>query len=76
MRPEWFSTLLATDDSVDENGCRRIPFAQMWETDTAWLPLLLSKKKFIGRADFTKVGEAFIPNRWWYGVVSPEEDSD
>ncbi|KAF7348438.1 7,8-dihydro-8-oxoguanine triphosphatase [Mycena venus] len=43
MRPKWFDT---TD----------IPFDQMWDEDRYWLPLLLSKQSFSGRADFEREG--------------------
>lgn len=58
-----------------------IPYSQMWETDSIWLPLLLAKQKFVGRADFRKirvkrqdgterVEEAKLePYRWWYGLA-------
>ncbi|KAF8201412.1 NUDIX hydrolase domain-like protein [Pholiota molesta] len=45
-----------------------IPFAQMWETDEVWLPLLISKQRFFGRADFTQDGDVYKPYKWWYGV--------
>ena len=78
MKPEWFSL---SPPSNLENGSMvagnnvinlpPIPFSQMWETDHIWLPLLISKRKFIGRADFTQNGEE--PHKWWYGVLSPSQ---
>ncbi|KAL1732253.1 NUDIX hydrolase domain-like protein [Schizophyllum commune] len=57
MRPAWYS--------VDD-----IPYAQMWEDDPYWLPLLVAGTPFIGRADFDakpgKEGE-FVMRRWWVG---------
>ncbi|KAF7326372.1 7,8-dihydro-8-oxoguanine triphosphatase [Mycena venus] len=50
MRPKWFDT---TD----------IPFDQMWDEDRYWLPLLLSKQSFSGRADFEREGEKYIPKK-------------
>ncbi|KAJ3508691.1 hypothetical protein NLJ89_g5614 [Agrocybe chaxingu] len=65
MRPEWFSL----PDAVPTDGpINPIPFSKMWETDEIWLPLLFQKRKFFGRADFTKVGDVLSPYRWWYGV--------
>ncbi|KAJ7484623.1 NUDIX hydrolase domain-like protein [Mycena latifolia] len=55
MRPEWFNT-------------NQIPFDNMWDTDRYWLPLLLAKQPFSGRADYEKNGEAFILNKWWFGI--------
>lgn len=54
----------------------------MWETDSIWLPLLLTKQKFVGRADFRKVrvqrpdgtelkveDGKVEPYRWWYALA-------
>ncbi|KDR68382.1 hypothetical protein GALMADRAFT_78730 [Galerina marginata CBS 339.88] len=70
MRPEWFSVPSSSvpDSVVMEGKALPIPFSEMWETDSVWLPLLIAKKKFVGRADFTKTGEAFGLYRWWYAV--------
>lgn len=65
MRPEWFSTIGVTEGQVAS-----IPFSQMWESDSVWFPLLISKQKFAGRADFTRDGEEFKLHRWWYATVS------
>ena len=80
MKPEWFSLSPPTSSNL-ENGSMvagdssinlpPIPFSQMWETDDIWLPLLISQRNFIGRADFTKRGAELKPYRWWYGVLSP-----
>ena len=45
----------------------------MWETDHVWLPLLVSNKNFVGRADFTKTGDVYTPYKWWYGVALEED---
>ena len=50
MRPAWYS--------VDD-----IPYAQMWEDDPYWLPLLVAGTPFIGRADFdAKPGKQEYPH--------------
>ncbi|KAI5826969.1 hypothetical protein K523DRAFT_247832 [Schizophyllum commune Tattone D] len=57
MRPAWY----AVDD---------IPYAQMWEDDPYWLPLLVEGVPFVGRADFdAKPGAEgeFVMRRWWVG---------
>ena len=57
MRPAWYS--------VDD-----VPYAQMWEDDPYWLPLLVAGTPFIGRADFdAKPGKEgdFVMRRWWVG---------
>ena len=72
MKPEWFSLSPSENDStVEGNNLPPIPFSRMWETDHIWLPLLISKRKFIGRADFTQNGAELKPYKWWYGVLSP-----
>ncbi|KAJ7143343.1 NUDIX hydrolase domain-like protein [Mycena crocata] len=55
MRPEWF-------DVTD------IPFDNMWDTDRYWMPLLLSKQPFCGRADFERNGGKYIVKKWWFGI--------
>ena len=81
MKPEWFS--LSPPTTNLENGSMvaaagntdlpPIPFSRMWETDHIWLPLLISQRRFIGRADFTRSGADFKPHKWWYGVISPSQ---
>ncbi len=39
MKPQWFD--------LD-----KIPYTEMWEDDTQWLPLILRDKKFRARFDF------------------------
>lgn len=73
MKPEWFSLSPESDSTVAGNiNLPPIPFSQMWETDHIWLPLLISQRNFIGRADFTRSGEELKPYKWWYGVLSPK----
>ena len=81
MKPGWFSlsSLIVENDSMvaDNINLPPIPFSQMWETDHIWLPLLISKRYFVGRADFTQsasgLGEELKAYKWWYGVLSPSE---
>ena len=72
MKPEWFSLSSPNPQNgsaaSDNINLSSIPFSQMWETDHIWLPLLISKRNFIGRADFTKSGAELKPYKWWYGV--------
>ncbi|KAF8804639.1 hypothetical protein BYT27DRAFT_7225274 [Phlegmacium glaucopus] len=72
MKPEWFSLSPPNDGSVvvAAGNLPPIPFSQMWETDHVWLPLLISKRKFIGRADFIQSGAELKPYKWWYGVIT------
>ncbi|TFK41513.1 NUDIX hydrolase domain-like protein [Crucibulum laeve] len=69
MRPQWFS-LPADDNSLGQEGATHIspiPFADMWDTDPYWIPHLVSKRTFVGRADFTIDGEIYKPYKWWFG---------
>jgi len=68
MKPEWFSLLPPNHHPA--NDLPPIPFSQMWETDHVWLPLLISRRNFIGRADFTQSGTELKPYKWWYGVIN------
>lgn len=71
MRPEWFASGVKNPSSVNDSvlDLPPIPYDKMWETDDIWIPLLLSKQPFAGRADFIKDGDDFKPWRWWYGRV-------
>jgi 8-oxo-dGTP diphosphatase / 2-hydroxy-dATP diphosphatase len=65
MRPEWHTT----SSSPSDDGLPVIPYAQMWADDEYWFPLLLERKRFIGRADFRKEpGQCDIMQRYWFGV--------
>lgn len=65
MRPQWFSIGGAG------SGCDTdIPYDQMWDDDRYWLPLLLAKQPFVGRADFKQQGDVFSPQKWWFGISS------
>ncbi|KAF8156826.1 NUDIX hydrolase domain-like protein [Crassisporium funariophilum] len=78
MKPEWFSlppppapnepAEAFRQDEDEDSDAAPIPFEKMWDQDYIWLPLLISERKFVARADFTKDGEVFKPYRWWFGV--------
>ncbi len=55
MRPQWFNT-------------NELPFNNMWQTDTYWLPLLLKGTSFKGRADFKTIDGVSQPTKWWIGT--------
>lgn len=78
MKPEWFSLSLPNIANgpvvVGDPSLPPIPFSQMWETDDVWFPLLISKRKFIGRADFIKSAAGLKPYKWWYGVVPASDE--
>jgi len=48
----------------------------MWEDDVYWMPMLLKKKRFWGRADFRFVpgdaGKEGKQARWWRGEMTLE----
>ncbi|KAF9527397.1 NUDIX hydrolase domain-like protein [Crepidotus variabilis] len=79
-----FSSDPSSTSAQDASTASPIPYSQMWETDSIWLPLLLAKQKFVGRADFRKVRvqrqdgtekvdeEKLEPYRWWY-ALAPED---
>ena len=62
MRPQWFSSREDTESA----GLPPIPYDQMWPDDVFWLPMLLAKKPFIGRADFDKDGKM---SKWWFAEL-------
>ncbi|PFH47709.1 hypothetical protein AMATHDRAFT_77064 [Amanita thiersii Skay4041] len=72
MRPQWFRTDDTTPhkagSSEDKNTYLPIPFDQMWDDDVHWFPLLLKKQFFVGRSDFLRDGDNFVPCRWWFGT--------
>ncbi|KAG5638001.1 hypothetical protein H0H81_002269 [Sphagnurus paluster] len=67
MRPEWFH--LPSNTSSGPADWSSIPFDQMWDTDRYWLPYLVSKTKFAGRADFRQEGDVWTLHKWWFGVT-------
>ncbi|KAF8632888.1 hypothetical protein AX17_004734 [Amanita inopinata Kibby_2008] len=66
MRPQWFCIDNAVAPDVSEYP--PIPFEKMWDDDEYWFPLLLQDRFFVGRADFKRNGDVFIPHRWWIGI--------
>jgi len=91
MRPEWFALPSEfiphrqhadrvqdnRDDDTDISGLRSVPFDRMWEDDRHWFPLMLSRKFFIGRVDFSRpaTDSSAEPKmaRWWFGVRDDRE---
>jgi hypothetical protein len=68
MRPQWFSIEPAGSEGGTETP--EIPYDQMWDDDRYWIPLLLAKQPFVGRADFKQDGDVFTPKKWWFGLSS------
>ena len=53
MRPEWFSPTnkeTETTSTLDES-LPPIPYDSIWLDDVLWMPPLLAKHPFVGRAD-------------------------
>jgi 8-oxo-dGTP diphosphatase / 2-hydroxy-dATP diphosphatase len=74
MKPEWFSLSppdLENNSVAGKINLPPIPYSQMWETYDIWLPLLISKRKFIGRVDFIQSGAELKPHKWWYSAIAP-----
>lgn len=72
MRPEWFSTNDETTLTSDET-LPPIPYDSMWPDDVHWMPLLLAKRPFVGRADFdTDSSGRYKLLRWWFGIPSTQ----
>jgi 8-oxo-dGTP diphosphatase / 2-hydroxy-dATP diphosphatase len=74
MRPEWFSTTDTPSLEISpttEADLPPIPYNSMWPDDAYWMPLLLTNRPFIGRADFdTDTSGKYKMLRWWFGVPS------
>lgn len=73
MRPKWFS---ATNNEIEIASTSTeilppIPYDSMWPDDVHWIPLLLAKRPFVGRADFDIDNSGkYKFRRWWFGVPS------
>jgi len=74
MRPEWFSVIDDHSLEIPDTpypSLPPIPYDSMWPDDVYWLPLLLSNRHFVGRADFdTDSPGKYKMLRWWFGVPS------
>lgn len=73
MRPEWFSASNEETTTPLAPGAllSPIPYDSMWPDDVHWMPLLLSKRPFVGRADFDSDSTCrYKLLRWWFGVPS------
>ncbi|KAG5353418.1 hypothetical protein C0989_006931 [Termitomyces sp. Mn162] len=72
MRPEWFSLPLTDSkgSNATEDNLPTIPFEKMWEDDRHWMPLLISRTKFAGRADFKREGDSYTMHKWWFGTFT------
>lgn len=81
MRPEWFSTKI-DQNCTTPTPVNGIPYEKMWEDDRMWLPLLLAKTKFIGRADFGVSPSGSLTsadgpmNKWWFAEVSALDEAE
>ncbi|KAH9000764.1 hypothetical protein EDB86DRAFT_3041809 [Lactarius hatsudake] len=75
MRPEWFcATDRETKTGLTPDGTLPpIPYDSMWPDDVHWMPLLLSKRPFVGRVDFDCDNSGIYKLlRWWFGVPSTQ----
>ncbi|KAI0674534.1 NUDIX hydrolase domain-like protein [Trametes maxima] len=87
MRPEWFGiqeSLLprsnpspAAGSEVAADGERSdalppIPLDKMWADDQFWMPLMFSRRHFVGRADFAPNGTESNNTamlKYWFGAA-------
>ncbi|KAH8998077.1 NUDIX-domain-containing protein [Lactarius akahatsu] len=75
MRPEWFcATDRESETGLTSDGTLPpIPYDSMWPDDVHWMPLLLSKRPFVGRVDFDCDNSGtYKLLRWWFGVPSTQ----
>ena len=56
----------ADDTTPSADTLPNIPLKEMWADDEFWMPLLLARRRFIGRADFGPGNEL---RRWWFATV-------
>ncbi|KAF8508622.1 NUDIX hydrolase domain-like protein [Hysterangium stoloniferum] len=71
MRPEWFSLPPELYTNTHRND-PPFPFGQMWSDVRLWLPLMITRRKFIGRVDFAKITEESKNAdrvKWWIATV-------
>ena len=78
MRPQWFSITDSSSHGVTSGTKTSSPefpsiqYEKMWEDDQYWMPLLLAKRHFVGRADFKLASDEYCLKRWWFGVSSED----
>ena len=74
MRPEWFS--LPSEYCTNSSALEEfppIPFDRMWADDRLWMPLMLSRTRFIGRVDLKRLtpsAKEDVIVKWWFGTIS------
>ncbi|KAI0646525.1 NUDIX hydrolase domain-like protein [Trametes meyenii] len=82
MRPEWFSiqeSLLPRENASPANSTAEhsealppIPLDKMWADDQFWMPLMFSRRYFVGRADFAPNGTESNNTamlKYWFGAA-------
>ena len=80
MRPQWHAiqeALLPADKRRNTGSASadaseelpEIPLQQMWQDDEFWMPLMFSRRFFVGRADFDANRKML---KWWFaGAPAP-----
>ena len=82
MRPEWFSVQkellpptktnvhVSTSEDTGTEGPEPelpiIPLKEMWADDEFWMPLMFSRRFFVGRADFDANRKML---KWWFAAA-------
>ncbi|KAG8823909.1 hypothetical protein FRC19_002882 [Serendipita sp. 401] len=89
MKPRWFdippptsdfialAQQLKRDDGVEEETkVETMPLHRMWKDDMLWMPLFLSKRRFVGRVDLVDPKQGDTQKsllhplvKWWIAVL-------
>lgn len=74
MRPEWFAipSEYCASSLIQREELPPIPLDRMWPDDRLWMPLLLSRRQFIGRVDLKKLTPTSKEQemvKWWFGTI-------
>jgi hypothetical protein len=55
-----------------------VPYPLMWADDAHWFPLLVARRRFVGRADFARAdgvgAQAYAMRRFWFGAEANADD--
>ncbi|KAF8265938.1 hypothetical protein EI94DRAFT_1734266 [Lactarius quietus] len=73
IRSQWFSaTSKETETTLTSNETHTpMPYDSMCPDDVHWMPLLLSKRPFVGRADFDADSSSeYKLRRWCFSIPS------
>lgn len=91
MKPQWFEIPSLSANFIDltealektesgglETSHLKVPLHRMWKDDILWYPLLLSKRRFVGRVDLVEASTTNAPDsgsplfplvKWWIATL-------